>query len=63
MEFHERHARAFYRVLNHGRNHTDCRCLDTNNPGSAPLSREVLVGEDGFIKWCKTWHGKGNCYA
>lgn len=63
MEFIEQQARALYRVLNHGQDFTDCRCIDVNRPGSPPVSREVLKGEDNFIKWCRSWHGKANCYV
>lgn len=63
MDFQAQQARALYRVLNHGSDYTDCRCLDVNKPGSVPLSREVLKGEESFIAWCQQWHGKGNCYV
>ena len=62
-EFLEHQARALYRVLNHGLDYTDCRCIDVNNPGSPPVSREVLKGEETFIEWCRAWHGKANCYV
>lgn len=63
MEFLEHHARVLYRLLNHGVDFSDCRCIDVNRPGSAPLSREVLKGEEQFIEWCRAWNGKANCYV
>lgn len=63
MEFMEQQARALYRLLNHGQDSTDCRCIDVNRPGSPPISREVLKGEENFVKWCKAWNGKANCYV
>lgn len=62
-QFMEQHARALYRLLNHGDEHTDCRCIDVNKPGSPPLSREVLKNEENFIKWCRAWNGRANCYV
>lgn len=59
----ESHVRALYRLLNHGQDFTDCRCIDVNNPGSAPVSRRILNGEDQFVAWCREFNGKGNCFV
>lgn len=86
MEFMENHARALYRLLNHGNELSDCRSLFAGGPlwdavvkgfekknGRLPNAEEekklkvadrtLLRGEGEFIEWCRTWHGKANCYV
>jgi len=63
MQFLESHVRALYRLLNHGNEFSDCRCIDINNPGNKPISRELLKGEESFVGWAKANNGKGNCFV
>lgn len=59
-DFIESHVRMLYRLLGHGSDCTDLRCIDVHH--GKVVSREIVKGEEAVVKWAKEFNGKGNCF-
>jgi KaiC/GvpD/RAD55 family RecA-like ATPase len=60
-QFIESHVRMLYRLLGHGNEYTDLRCIDVNL--GKVVSREIVKGEAAVVEWAKAFNGKGNCFV
>lgn len=60
LEFIEPHTRALWRLLNHGDDFSDLRCIDVNE--KKLLDRSLVRGEEAVVRWASAWNGRGNCF-
>lgn len=60
MDFIESQTRALYRLLNHGDELSDLRCIDVNE--GRLVDRSLVAGEEAVVEWARSFNGKGNCF-
>lgn len=60
-QFNEQHIRRFYRLLAHGTDFSDMRCINVN--GGGVVDRSIVQGEEAVVSWAKRFNGKGNLFT